>query len=87
MNHLEDKRIIRNIQHACGKNKLCSTNLISFYDRDMDFVDVGRVVDVTFFNFSKALYTAFYDILISKSRKYSQGVTRHITGWIIMLKG
>lgn len=37
--HLDNNQVIKNSQHEFVKNKLCQTNLISFFDRVTGLVD------------------------------------------------
>lgn len=37
--HLDNNQVIKNSQHEFVKNKLCQTNLMSFFDRVTSLVD------------------------------------------------
>jgi len=67
---LEEKKVIRSSQHGFTKGRWCLTNLVSFCDVITGWVDAGRVVDVVYFVFSKALDTVSHNIFIMKLRKY-----------------
>uniref|UniRef100_A0A452I8K7 Uncharacterized protein n=1 Tax=Gopherus agassizii TaxID=38772 RepID=A0A452I8K7_9SAUR len=42
LNHLEERKVIRNSQHGLTKGKLCLTNLIAFDDEITGSVDEGK---------------------------------------------
>ena len=46
------------------------TNLVAFYDVMAGWIDVGRAVDVVYFDFNKAFDTVSHSILVMKLRKY-----------------
>ena len=52
---------------------LCLTNLIAFYNEMTSSVDERRAVDVVYLDFSEALNTVSYSILIDKLMKYRLG--------------
>lgn len=78
--HLEDNEAARNSQHGFVKRKPCLINLVSSYDK----VDAGRAVNVKYLCFSEVSDPVFYDILISKLRKYSINETtvKWIHNWL-----
>ncbi|RMC04301.1 hypothetical protein DUI87_19120 [Hirundo rustica rustica] len=54
MQSLQDGKDIRPSQHGFRRDRLCLTNLASFYDEVTCLVDVGKTVDVVYLDFSKA---------------------------------
>lgn len=62
--------MIKASQHEFVRNKLCQTNLISFFDRVTGLVDNREVGDVMYLDLSEAFDTVQHDILISKLEKY-----------------
>jgi len=48
------------------KGRSCFTNLISFYDQVTYLVDEGKSADIIYLDFSKALDTVPYSILLEK---------------------
>ncbi|KAK4823871.1 hypothetical protein QYF61_007627 [Mycteria americana] len=64
--HLKNNTIIRHSRHGFTKGKLCSTNLIAFYDKVTCLVNEGKVVDVVFLDFSKAFDTVPLSTLLDK---------------------
>lgn len=68
--HLDNNKVIKNSQHEFVKNKLCQTNLISFFDKVTGLVDNREVGDVMYLDLTEAFDTVQHDILISKLEKY-----------------
>jgi len=67
--HVEEKTVIRSSQHRLTKGKSYLTNLIAFCDGMTSWEDEGRAADVVYLDFSKALDTVSYNILLGKLRK------------------
>ncbi|CAM5142135.1 unnamed protein product [Natator depressus] len=84
LKHLEERKVIRNIQHGFTKGKSCLTNLIAFYDKITGSVDEGKAVDMLFLDFSKAFDTVSHSILASKIKKYGldEWTIRWIESWL-----
>ncbi|CAM4695511.1 unnamed protein product [Lepidochelys kempii] len=84
LKHLEERKVIRNIQHGFTKGKSCLTNLIAFYDKITGSVDEGKAMDLLFLDFSKAFDTVSHSILASKLKKYGldEWTIRWIESWL-----
>ncbi|CAM4589167.1 unnamed protein product [Lepidochelys kempii] len=84
LKHLEERRVIRNSQHGYTKGKSCLTNLIAFYDKITDSVDMGKVVDMIYLDFSEAFDMVSHSILASKLKKYvlDEWTIRWIERWL-----
>ncbi|CAM5173342.1 unnamed protein product [Eretmochelys imbricata] len=84
LKHLEERKVIRNSQHGFTKGKSCLTHLIAFYDEITGSVDMGKVVDLIYLDFSKAFDTVFHSILASKLKKYGldEWAVRWIESWL-----
>ncbi|CAM4703432.1 unnamed protein product [Caretta caretta] len=80
LKHLEERKVIRNSQHGFTKGKSCLTNLIAFYDEIAGCMDMGKVVDVIYLDFSKAFGMVSHSILASKFKKY--GLDEWTIKWI-----
>ncbi|CAM5087852.1 unnamed protein product [Natator depressus] len=68
------------IQHGFTKGRSCQTNLISFFDKVIDFLDKGNAVDLIYLDFSKAFDTVPHGELLVKLEK--MGINRKIERWI-----
>ncbi|CAM4587680.1 unnamed protein product [Lepidochelys kempii] len=84
LKHLEEREVIMNSQHGFIKGKSCLTNLIAFYDEITGSVDMGKVVDVIYLDFSKAFDTVSHSILASKLKMYglNEWSIRWVEGWL-----
>ncbi|CAM4483022.1 unnamed protein product [Lepidochelys kempii] len=84
LKHLEERKVIRNSQHGFTKGKSCLTNLIAFYDEITGSVDMGKVMDMIYLDFSKAFDTVSQSILASKLKKYGldEWTIRWIESWL-----
>uniref|UniRef100_A0A493STT1 Reverse transcriptase domain-containing protein n=1 Tax=Anas platyrhynchos platyrhynchos TaxID=8840 RepID=A0A493STT1_ANAPP len=72
--HLQGKQAIRPSQHGFLKGRSCLTNLISFYDKVIHWVDERKAVDVVYLDFNKAFDNVSYSILLKK-------LAAHVLDW------
>ena len=78
--HVRGVQGIRPSQHGFMKDRLCLTNLISFYDWVTRLVDEGKAVDVVYLDFSKAFDTFSHSILLGKLA--ARGLDRYTLLWV-----
>ena len=78
--HVHAIQGIRPSQHGFMKDRLCLTNLISFYDQMTRLVEEGKAVDVVYLDFSKAFDTVSHSILLQKLAV--RGLDRYTLGWV-----
>ncbi|GAB0185949.1 mitochondrial enolase superfamily member 1 [Grus japonensis] len=78
MQHIQDNKAIRPIQHGFMKGRSCLT--ISFYDEVTHLVHEGKAVDVVYLGFSKAFDTVSHSILLEKLTAH--GLDRHTFHWV-----
>ncbi|PKU34263.1 rna-directed dna polymerase from mobile element jockey-like [Limosa lapponica baueri] len=74
------KHVIGKSQHRFTKGKSCLTNLIAFYDKVTRSIDVGRVVDIVYLDFSKAFNTVSHSLLLEKPMCY--GLDKWSVHWV-----
>ncbi|CAM5123810.1 unnamed protein product [Eretmochelys imbricata] len=84
LEHLEERKVIRNSQHGFTKGKSCLTNLIAFYDEITGSVDEGKAVDMLFLDFGKTFDAVSHSILVSKLKRYGldEWTIRWIESWL-----
>ncbi|KAK4829691.1 hypothetical protein QYF61_006066, partial [Mycteria americana] len=84
MEHVQANQGIWPSQHGFMKGRSCLTNLISFYNKVTHLVDEGKVVDVVYLDFSKALDTVSHSILLEKLAAHGlDGCTLHwVKNWL-----
>jgi len=70
---VEEREVIRHSQHGFTKGQSCVINLIAFYAVMTIWVDEGEAVDVVYLDFSKALDTFSYNVLVMKLSKCEIG--------------
>ncbi|KAK4811368.1 hypothetical protein QYF61_027597 [Mycteria americana] len=69
------KQVIGKSQHRFTKGKSCQTNLITFCNKITSSVEVRRVVDVVYLDFSKAFNALSHSLLLDKLARY------RLDGW------
>ena len=78
--HVHAIQGIRPSQHGFMKDRLCLTNLISFYDWVTRLVDEGKAVDVVYLDFSKAFDMVSQCLLLRKLAAH--GLGRYSLLWV-----
>lgn len=63
---LKDNAVISHSQHMFCEGKLCSTNLIFFYDK-ISLVDQEKPINVIFLDFSESFSNVSHSILLEKN--------------------
>ncbi|CAM4373323.1 unnamed protein product [Lepidochelys olivacea] len=82
------------IQHGFTKGRSCQTNLISFFEKVIDFLDKGNAVDLIYLDFSKAFDTVPHGELVKLEKMgINMNTERWIRNWLkgrlqrVLLKG
>jgi len=65
--YLESNCTITDSQHGFRTGRSCMSNLLSFLDRVSEGVDAGKVIDVIYLDFAKALDKVPHQILLHKN--------------------
>ncbi|GAB0176166.1 mitochondrial enolase superfamily member 1 [Grus japonensis] len=89
------KLMIGKSQHRFTKEKSCLTNLITLYNKITSSVNIRRVVDIVYLDFSKAFDTVSQSVLLDKLARYrldkwsAKWVGNWLTGHIqrVMING
>ena len=83
--YIEEKKILRSVQHGFRKGKSCQTNLLDFYDRVSKELDKGNNVDIIYLDFKKAFDKVSHFKLLGKLKAISIGgnVLNWIKNWLL----
>lgn len=65
---MEENLLIQDSQHGVACGRLCLTNLIEFFEEVVKVIDEGRMVDVVYMDFSKAIDKATHGGLSRRLR-------------------
>ena len=81
LGHLEQHKILTELQHGFRSGRLCETQLITtFQDIAESYDKKGSQIDIAVLDFSKAFDTVPHDGLLSKLKHY--GIDKNIWQWI-----
>ena len=64
--HMQDLKVIQDMQHDFTKGRSCVTNLLASYDRVMALGDKGMATDNVYLDLRKAFHMVLHHILIPK---------------------
>ncbi len=78
--YLEDSNLLAQSQHGFRSNHSTVTNLIEYYTKVVDLLDMGESVDVIFFDLKKAFDKVSHPKLLQKLGKL--GIGGNILQWI-----
>ena len=81
---LYSNNIIKDSQHGFTQGKSCLTNLLTFMETILDWVDGQEPVDIVYLDFRKAFDRVPHRLLLHKLEKYGivGEVLRWIEGWL-----
>ena len=81
LDHLEQHKILTDLQHGFRSGRSCETQLITTFQDIAEMYDKkGSQIDIAVLDFSKAFDTVPHDGLLSKLKHY--GIDKHIWQWI-----
>ena len=78
--YLEDKEIISDAQHGFRTKRSCLSQLLSHYNKIIECLEEGKVLDVVYLDFSKAFDTV--DRYILARHMKSAGINEKAATWI-----
>ena len=84
LEHLLDKKVIKDSQHGFMPGRSCLTNLLTFLEKVTADIDSGFPVDVVYLDFSKAFDKVPHKGLMKKIKAHGIGgnIHRWIEGWL-----
>ena len=81
LDHLEQHKILTDLQHGFRSGRSCETQLITTFQDIAEMYDKkGSQIDIAVLDFSKAFDTVPHDGLLSKLKHY--GIDKNIWQWI-----
>ena len=81
LDHLEQHKILTDLQHGFRSGRSCETQLITTFQDIAEMYDKkGSQIDIAILDFSKAFDTVPHDGLLSKLKHY--GMDKNIWQWI-----
>ena len=81
LDHLEQHKILTDLQHGFRSGRSCETQLITTFQDIAEMYDKkGSQIDIAVLDFSKAFDTVPHDGLFSKLKHY--GIDKNIWQWI-----
>ena len=80
VHHLETNGLMNNTQHGFRERYSTITEILSFYDSVLTFLEEGHAVDAIYLDFAKAFDKVDHQILLKKAE--SVGITGNLLRWI-----
>ena len=80
VHHLETNGLMNNTQHGFRERYSTITQILSFYDSVLSFLEEGHSVDAIYLDFAKAFDKVDHQILLKKAE--SVGITGNLLRWI-----
>lgn len=83
LRHMENKEVVGDGQHGFTKGEAHMTNLVAFYNKVTQLVDMGRTIDIIHLFLCKVLDTVLHNGIVFILERH--GFDRWSTWWITEL--